>query len=456
MEVNVERNILKSERMGTMPIGKLLASMSVPAMLSMLVQSLYNVVDSFFVSKLGKEAFEAVSIAFPMQLLVLAFAVGVGIGTNSLIARKLGEGNVDEATVTARTGLFLAIVNAVIFVEIGFVFSGPFISMFSDNPKVISLGTTYLTIVTVGSAGMFIEILCSKTLQATGNMLIPMISQLIGAILNIILNPILIFGLFGFPQLGIAGSAVATVISQLTAMTYVIIILNVKNHDIHLTLRGLKVKKENVIAIYKVGAPTIVMNAIGSLTITSLNAILMSFSSAAISIFGIYFKLQSFVFMPVFGLTQGAMPIMGYNFGANKKKRFYHTFYLSLSVAFIIMAMGLFIFQVFPSRLLSLFNQNSDMGIYALRVVSLCFIPAAFGIILTTMFQSIGHGFKSLVMSLLRQLALILPCAMIFGKLFGLNGVWFSYPVAEIVCVLIFTPIGLKVIKDEFIRKSSL
>ena len=452
----MERNILKSERMGTMPIGKLLASMSVPAMLSMLVQSLYNVVDSFFVSKLGKEAFEAVSIAFPMQLLVLAFAVGVGIGTNSLIARKLGEGNVDEATVTARTGLFLAIVNAVIFVEIGFVFSGPFISMFSDNPKVISLGTTYLTIVTVGSAGMFIEILCSKTLQATGNMLIPMISQLIGAILNIILNPILIFGLFGFPQLGIAGSAVATVISQLTAMTYVIIILNVKNHDIHLTLRGLKVKKENVIAIYKVGAPTIVMNAIGSLTITSLNAILMSFSSAAISIFGIYFKLQSFVFMPVFGLTQGAMPIMGYNFGANKKKRFYHTFYLSLSVAFIIMAMGLFIFQVFPSRLLSLFNQNSDMGIYALRVVSLCFIPAAFGIILTTMFQSIGHGFKSLVMSLLRQLALILPCAMIFGKLFGLNGVWFSYPVAEIVCVLIFTPIGLKVIKDEFIRKSSL
>jgi len=452
----VERNILKSERMGTMPIGKLLASMSVPAMLSMLVQSLYNVVDSFFVSKLGKEAFEAVSIAFPMQLLVLAFAVGVGIGTNSLIARKLGEGNVDEATVTARTGLFLAIVNAVIFVVIGFVFSGPFISMFSDNPKVISLGTTYLTIVTVGSAGMFIEILCSKTLQATGNMLIPMISQLIGAILNIILNPILIFGLFGFPQLGIAGSAVATVISQLTAMTYVIIILNVKNHDIHLTLRGLKVKKENVIAIYKVGAPTIVMNAIGSLTITSLNAILMSFSSAAISIFGIYFKLQSFVFMPVFGLTQGAMPIMGYNFGANKKKRFYHTFYLSLSVAFIIMAMGLFIFQVFPSRLLSLFNQNSDMGIYALRVVSLCFIPAAFGIILTTMFQSIGHGFKSLVMSLLRQLALILPCAMIFGKLFGLNGVWFSYPVAEIVCVLIFTPIGLKVIKDEFIRKSSL
>jgi putative MATE family efflux protein len=452
----VEKDILKSQKMGTMPIGKLLASMSFPAMLSMLVQSLYNIVDSFFVSQLGEEAFEAVSIAFPMQMLVIAFAVGVGIGTNSLIARKLGEGKLDEATITARTGLFLAIVNAAIFVVVGLVFSGPFTSMFSDNTKVISLSTTYLTIVIAGSTGMFIEILCSKTLQATGNMTIPMISQLIGAILNIILNPILIFGLFGFPRLGIAGSAVATVTGQLTAMTYVIIMLNVKKHDIHLTLRGFKVKKENVIAIYKVGAPTIVMNAIASVTITSLNAILMSFSESAISILGIYFKLQSFVFMPVFGLTQGSMPILGYNFGANNKKRFYHTFYLSLSVAIFIMAVGLFIFQVFPASLLSVFGQNSDMGIHALRVISLSFIPAAFGIIVATMFQSIGHGFKSLIMSLLRQLALILPCAVIFAKLFGLNGVWYCYPIAEIVCFLIFTPIGFKVIKNEFIRKNSL
>lgn len=452
----MKKEVLNSEKMGTMPVGKLLASMSIPAMMSMLVQSMYNIVDSYFVSKIGVEAFEAVSIAFPMQMLVLAFAIGVGIGANSLIARRLGEGKVDEATVTAQTGLFLAIINAAIFVVIGLVFSGPFISMFSNNPKVISFGTTYLTIVTAGSVGMFIEIICSKTLQATGNMTIPMISQLIGAITNIILDPIMIFGLLGFPKLGIAGAAIATVIGQLSAMAYVITMFIVKSHDIHLTLRGLKIKKENVISIYKVGAPAIVMNAIGSFTITSMNAILMSFSSAAISILGIYFKLQSFVFMPVFGLTQGAMPIMGYNFGANKKKRFYHTFFLSLSVAFIIMTTGLIIFQVFPSRLLSIFGQNSDMGIYALRVVSLCFIPATFGIIITTMFQSIGHGFKSLIMSLLRQLVLILPCALIFGSLFGLKGVWYSYPVAEIVCVLIFTPIGFKVIKDEFIRKSSL
>ena len=452
----MDKEILSSQKMGTMPIGKLLASMSVPAMLSMLVQSLYNVVDSYFVSKLSKEAFEAVSIAFPMQLLVFAFAIGVGIGTNSLVARKLGEGKVDEATVTARTGLFLAIINAVIFAVIGLVFSGHFISMFSDNPEVVSLGTTYLTIVTACSTGMFIEIVCSKTLQATGNMIIPMFSQLIGAILNIILNPILIFGLLGLPKLGIAGSAVATVISQLTSMSYVIIMLNVKNHDIHLTLRGLKVKKENVIAIYKVGFPTIVMNAIGSVTTTSLNAILMSFSEGAISILGIYFKLQSFVFMPVFGLTQGAMPIMGYNFGANKKKRFYHTFYLSLSVATIIMVIGLFIFQVFPAGLLTVFNQNTDMGIHAIRVISICFIPAAFGIVIATMFQSIGHGFKSLTMSLLRQLVLIIPSALIFARFFGLKGVWYCYPFAEIICALIFVPIAFRVMKDEFDRKNSL
>jgi len=303
---------------------------------------------------------------------------------------------------------------------------------------------------------MFIEIIHSKSLQATGNMLIPMISQLIGAITNIILNPILIFGMFGFPEMGIAGSATATVIGQLTSMTYVVIMFRVKSHDIHMTLRGLKVKKQNVLNIYKVGAPTIVMNAIGSVTTTGLNAILMSFSETAIAVLGIYFKLQSFIFMPVFGLTQGAMPIMAYNFGANKKKRFYKTFNLSLTVTLIIMTLGLVLFQLMPGQLLSIFGQNSEIGIHALKVISLCFIPASFGIIITTMFQSIGHGMKSLVMSLLRQLVLILPGAFVFGKLFALKGVWYCYPFAELVTVLIFTPIALKVIKEEFLRRSSL
>lgn len=449
----MKKDSLSFEKMGVMPIGKLLASMSAPAMLSMFVQSLYNIVDSYFVSKLSLDAFQAVSIAFPMQLLVFAFAIGVGIGTNSLVARKLGEGKIDEASTTASTGLFLALINAAIFAVIGLLFSGSFVAMFSDNPNVISLGKTFLTIVTACSAGMFIEILCTKTLQATGNMTIPMISQLIGAILNIILNPMLIFGYFFFPELGIAGSAIATVISQFTAMTYVIIMLTVKKHTIRPNLRGFKVKKQNVIDIYKVGVPTIVMNAVASLTTTSLNFILMSLSEAAISVLGIYFKLQSFVFMPVFGLIQGAMPIMGYNFGANKKKRFDRTLFLSLSVAAVILVIGLVIFQIFPSKLLSIFGQNSEIGVYALRIISICFIPAGFGIIISSMFQAIGHGFKSLIMSLLRQIVVLLPSAFILGKLFGLKGVWFCYPAAEIVCALIFTPIAFKVIKDEFVTK---
>ncbi len=446
----MKKDSLSFEKMGVMPIGKLLASMSAPAMLSMFVQSLYNIVDSYFVSKLSLDAFQAVSIAFPMQILVFAFAIGVGIGTNSLVARKLGEGKIDEASATASTGLILALINAAIFAVIGLLFSGSFVALFSDNPNVISLGTTFLTIVTACSAGMFIEILCTKTLQATGNMTIPMVSQLIGAILNIILNPMLIFGYFFFPELGIAGSAIATVISQFTAMTYVIIMLTVKTHAVRPNLRGFKFKKQNVIDIYKVGVPTIVMNAVASLTTTSLNFILMSLSEAAISVLGIYFKLQSFVFMPVFGLTQGAMPIMGYNFGANKKKRFDRTLFLSLSVASVILVIGLVIFQVFPSRLLSIFGQNSEIGVYALRVISICFIPAGFGIIISSMFQAIGHGFKSLIMSLLRQIVVLLPSAFILGKFFGLKGVWFCYPAAEIVCALIFTPIAFKVIKDEF------
>ncbi len=452
----MQKDTLTAEKMGTVPVGRLLAGMSLPAILSMFVQSMYNVVDSFFVAKLNENAFTAISIAFPMQMLVLSFALGIGIGANSVIARKLGEGKFGEATDAARTGLVLAFINAVIFIGIGLVVSKPFISLFSDNPEVISMGTTYLSIVTCCSAGMFIEILCTKTLQATGNMMIPMVSQLIGAITNIILDPILIFGLLGFPRLEIAGAAIATVIGQFAAMTYVLIMFRIRSHDVHLSLRGFKIKSENVISIYKVGAPAIVMNSIGSLTTSGMNAILKSFSGNAIAILGIYFRLQSFIFMPVFGLTQGAMPIMGYNFGANNRKRFFKTLYLSLSTALCIMIVGLVVFQLYPNGLLSIFGQNSAEGIYALRAVSLCFIPAAFGIIITVMFQAVGHGVKALIMSLLRQLLFLLPSAFIFGKAFGLNGVWYSYPFAELICVLIFTPLGFKIIKAEFNKKNSL
>ncbi|MEG0325282.1 MAG: MATE family efflux transporter [Cellulosilyticaceae bacterium] len=449
----MQQNTSNSQKMGTMPIGRLLANMSIPAIFSMLVQSLYNVVDSIFVSQIGENALTAVSLAFPLQMLIIAFSIGLGVGCNSLIARRLGEHNIKAASTIASTGVFLAIINAIVFMLIGLFGSHFFMNMFSTDAEVVQMGTQYLTIIMVFSFGVFVEITCSRILQATGNMMIPMTSQLIGAITNIILDPILIFGLFGFPKLGITGAAIATVIGQICSMTFVIIMLKVKSHDVHIKLRGFKPKKQSIIEIYQVGAPSICMNALGSITITGINAILMTFSATAVAIMGIYFKLQSFIFMPVFGLTQGAMPIMAYNFGAGNKKRFMHTLYLSFAVSFTIMVFGTVIFWCFPAQLLGLFNGSTELvnlGIYVLRVLSLCFIPASFGIIIATMFQAMGHGFNSLIMSLLRQMVFLLPCAWIFGKLFGLDGVWFCYPVSEFASFLIFTPIAFMVVKKSF------
>lgn len=442
-----------SEKLGTMPIGKLLATMSIPVIFSMLVQSLYNVVDSIFVSQIGEDALTAVSLAFPLQLLIIAFALGVGVGVNSLIARKLGEGKKDIASQTASTGIFLAIINGILFLCIGLFMTKFFMQIFSNDPTIVNMGSSYLRIVLIFSFGVFIEIACSRILQATGNMIIPMISQLIGAITNIILDPILIFGLLGLPAMGIEGAATATVVGQIFSMIFSLIMFKIKTHDVHIQLRGFKPNMHIILDIYKVGLPTIVMNAIGSVTTTFLNSILITFSSTAVAIFGIYFKLQSFIFMPVFGLTQGAMPIMGYNFGANNKQRFKKVFFLATLTSFVIMTLGTLLFWIFPSELLSLFNGTPElisMGTYVLRIISLSFIPAAFGIMISTMFQSIGHGFKSLLMSMLRQLIIIIPSAWLFSKLFGLDGVWFCYPLAEVICCLIFIPLAFYVIKKAF------
>ena len=428
-----------SEKLGTMPIGKLLATMSIPVIFSMLVQSLYNVVDSIFVSQIGEDALTAVSLAFPLQMLIIAFALGVGVGVNSLIARKLGEGNKDAASQTASTGIFLAIINAILFLLMGLFFTKFFMQMFSNDATIVDMGTSYLSIVLIFSFGVFVEIACSRILQATGNMIIPMISQLIGAITNIILDPILIFGLLGLPAMGIKGAAVATVIGQIFSMIFSLTMFKIKTHDVHIQIRGFRPQMSTVIDIYKVGLPTIVMNAIGSVTTTFLNAILITFSSTAVAIFGIYFKLQSFVFMPVFG--------------ANNQKRFKHTFLLATLTSFVIMTLGTLLFWFFPAELLSLFNGTPElisMGIYVLRVLSLCFIPASFGIMISTMFQAIGHGFKSLVMSLLRQLIIIIPSAWLFAQLFGLDGIWFCYPLAEAICCIIFIPLAFIVIKKAF------
>jgi putative MATE family efflux protein len=447
---------LKSQKMGSMSVGRLLAVMSFPAILSMFVQSMYNVVDTVYVSRLGTEAITALSIAFPVQVFVMAFAIGIGIGTNSLVARRLGAGMHKEASAVAKNGLFLSAAVSAAFVVIGLTLSSTFVSMFTEDAVVRQMGTEYLTIVTVFSAGILLETLLAKTLQATGNMIIPMIAQLIGAVTNIVLDPILIFGYLGFPAMGVKGAAIATVIGQFASLTFTSIMFKIKNHDVNLSYKGFKPDAANIGSILYVGIPSIVINSIMSVTLVILNGHMAEIASIGIPIFGLYYKLQSFIFMPVFGLMQGAMPIMGYNFGANNKERFVKAFRLTIITSLAIMTAGTIIFQAFPEFLLKLFNAEQPLiaeGISALRLLSICFIPAAFGITITTMFQSVGHGMKSLFMSLTRQMGVLLPSALLLSSFLGLKGIWLAFPIAEVCTLAIFLPFAIYTIRKIFALK---
>ncbi len=422
-------------KMGTMPVLKLIISMSVPAMFSMLIQSLYNVVDSIFVAQIGEEALTAVSLAFPIQMLLVAVGVGTGVGINSLVSRRLGEKQQEEANHAATHGMILAVVSWILFALVGIFFTKPFFRNFTENPAVSQMGILYTKIVTICSFGVFLEINIEKTLQATGNMIYPMIFQLIGAVTNIILDPIMIFGLLGFPAMGVGGAALATVIGQIFAMLFSIYIAFAKSHQVHISLKHFKLRMKTVKDIYAVGFPAIIMQAIGSVLIVGLNKILIGFSEAAVAVLGVYYKLQSFIFMPVFGLTQGVMPIMGYNYGARNKKRLMQALKYGCIIAACIMFVGTLLFLLFPKTLLMMFNASPamlDAGIPALRIICTCFVPAAFGILFSTLFQAVGMGAKSLMISLLRQLVVILPCAYLFSRI-GLNYTWLAFPTAEIV-----------------------
>ncbi len=452
------KDALLSKKMGEMPVGKLLFKMSVPAIISMFVQSLYNVVDSIFVSVYDPDAMEAVSIAYPMQMLIVAFAVGVGIGANAQISRKLGEGDREGASKTAKNGLFLSLICTVLFIVMGLTLSKWFISLFTSNDKILGYGTQYLSIVMVFSVGCFVEICCSKTLQATSNMKIPMISQLIGAITNIVLDPVFIFGLAFIPSMGVSGAAIATVIGQIFAMIFVLIVMYTKKHDVNMSLKKFRPELYYILGICKIGFPVMVMNAVASFTTMAMNGILAKFNNA-ITILGIYFKLQSFIFMPIFGLTQGLLPILSYNYGAGNKERYIKTFKIAVFCAFLIMLLGLLIFQIFPGLLLSLFNPKTEMvgdGIYALKIISLCFIPAAFGITFTTALQALTFGKTSLLMSLFRQVIILIPVAVLLSVIYQTKGVWFCYPVAELVTIAIFIPLTLKFINKSFANKISI
>ncbi len=426
---------MKENKMGVMPVNRLLLNMSLPMMLSMLVQALYNIVDSIFVSKISEDALTAVSLAFPIQTLMIAFAVGTGGGVNALLSRSLGEKNTQRANRVATNGIFLAFAGTVFFVLIGIFLTDLFYKTQTDSGVIMKYGTSYMRICCICSIGMFVQGMTEKLLQSTGKTVIAMITQMTGAVINIILDPILIFGYFGMPRMEVAGAAVATVAGQCVAAVLAIILNQAKNKEIRVSFRQFPVNFQIIKEIYRVGIPSIIMQAIGSVMTYGMNLILMSFSSTAAAVFGVYFKLQSFVFMPVFGLNNGMVPIMAYNYGAGKRSRMIKTVKLSAVYAVGMMAVGFLVFQIIPDKLLLLFEASDEMlkiGKPALRAISICFIPAGFSIVVGSVFQALGKAFYSMIVSIARQLLILLPAAYLLARLIGLSAVWFAFPIAEL------------------------
>ena len=432
----------KENKMGVLPIPKLLITMSLPMVISMLVQALYNIVDSIFVAKLSEEALTAVSLAFPVQNLMIAIASGTGVGINALLSRSLGEKNFDRADKAAQNGIFLAILSCIAMAVIGLLGSHAFFLTQTDQEAIVKYGTQYMQVVTIVSVGIFMQITMERLLQATGKTFFTMITQGTGAIINIIMDPILIFGLFGFPRLEVAGAAIATVFGQLVAVCLCIFFNCRYNKEIHINMLHFRPDLSTIGDIYRVGVPSIIMQSIGSVMVFGFNKILLVFSTTAAALFGVYFKLQSFIFMPIFGLNNGMIPIVAYNYGARKKKRIMETIRLSVCISIGIMFLGLLAFQIMPVPLLHLFDASDHMieiGVPALRIISIHFLLAGYGIIISSSFQALGNGFYSLIISAVRQLVVILPVAYLLSHLFGLHSVWFSFPIAELVSVILCT-----------------
>lgn len=430
----------KENKMGYMPINKLLLSMAVPMMISMLVQALYNVVDSVFVSYVGEDALTAVSLAFPIQNLMISIAVGTSVGVNALLSKSLGEKRQDAANRAADNGLFLALLGTLVFMLFGALCSGPFFASQTKDPQIVKYGTEYLSVVCVFCFGMFFQVMLDKILISTGKTMLTMFTQGLGAIFNIIFDPLFIFGIGPFPKMGVTGAAVATVLGQIAAMALSLYFNMKKNPEVQITFRGFRPHLPTIQRIYAVGVPSILMSSIGSVMTLALNNILMVFSSTATAVFGVYFKLQSFVFMPVFGLNNGMVPIISYNYGARNKARVKSTFRYAVLYATLIMAVGLAIFQFLPNQLLGIFNASDEMlriGDVALRVISLSFLFAGVAIVASSMFQALGNGVFSLIVSVGRQLVVLVPVAYLLSLTGRLELVWWSFPIAEVASVVL-------------------
>ncbi|MGN0550392.1 MAG: MATE family efflux transporter [Acutalibacteraceae bacterium] len=446
----------RSGKMGSAPMFKLIMSMSLPSMFSMIIQALYNVVDSMFVAMVSTDALTAVSIAFPIQMLIISTAVGTGIGINSLVSRKLGEGNREEADSAATHGIVLGIFSWIVFMIVGFTVVNPFFSAYTSDVAIFNMGTQYLSCCMFFSFGVFIELNIEKALQATGNMVFPMLFMLSGAVTNIILDPMFIFGIGFFPKLGVLGAAVATVIGQIVSMIFAVIVIFKTKQDVKVHFKGFKLSGKTIKNIYAVGVPSIIMQSICSVMLLGMNAILIVFSNTAVSVLGVYYKLQSLIFMPVFGLTHGVMPIMGYNYGAKNKKRLLSALKYGTLIAAVIMAVGTAVFMLFPGELLKLFSATDEMlkiGEKALRIISLNFIPAAIGIMITSMFQAIGKGIRSMFISFMRQLVILLPAAYLLSFI-GLDEVWLAFPISEAVSLVLAIVIFIQLLRTDLKRLS--
>ena len=430
----------QENRMGVAPVPGLILSMSVPIMISMVVQSMYNIVDSIFVARISEDALTAASLAYSAQMLQIAVAVGTGVGANALVSRRLGAKQQDAANEAAATGLVLTVLSSLVFVIWGLVGSRAFIAMFTDDPQILADGTAYLQICQIYATGIFLATFFQRMLQATGRTVSSMLAQMAGALANLILDPIMIFGYFGCPAMGVAGAAVATVIGQWLAALAGFLLHMLTNRELSIRLRGLRLRAENVKAIYRVGAPTILTQAFGSIMIALMNLALMAFSSTAVAFFGVYFKLQNFLFMPLNGLGQGALPVVGYNLGAKKLARIEETCRTTIRFGLVLALLGAAIFMLLPGPLLSAFSASEamkEMGIPALRTICVSFLPASVTMMIGYAISGMGNGMVNMLATAIRQCVVLVPLAWLLGQLAGVNGMWFAFWVSE-ACALAF------------------
>lgn len=442
MEIRMEQNRPKENKMGTMPINRLLINMSLPMMVSMLVQAFYNVVDSVFVSRINENALTAVSLAFPLQNLMIAIAAGTGVGVNALLSKSLGEKNYEKVNRTADNAVFLALISYLAMLLIGIFGVGIFYRSQTSDVRIAAYGISYGRICCCLSIGIFLQVTMERLLQSTGKTFYTMIIQGTGAVINIIMDPILIFGLFGFPRMEVAGAAAATVAGQIVAAILAVILNQRVNHEVQLKLKDFRPDLKIISQIYKVGVPSIIMQSIASIMVYGMNRILIAFASTATAVFGVYFKLQSFIFMPVFGLNNGMIPIIAYNYGANSRRRVVQTIKYSTVYAVLIMTAGTVVFQIFPANLLVMFKASETMlklGVPALRIISSSFMVAGYCIVCGSVFQALGNGFYSLIVSVARQLIVLLPVAYLLSGFGNVNYVWWSFPIAEIASFIMST-----------------